>query len=111
MFVAGFLVIAAVIGGGVLVFALSRRDKEPALPGGGAWPGGTGPAAPPPQNVGGATPIGRAAPAGRGAPGGGAAAPPPPPPPGAGGEINCRNCGFALPPGVQFCPRCGKPQS
>jgi serine protease Do len=111
MVVAGFLAIAAVIGGGVLVFALSRRDKEPALPGGGAWPGGTGPAAPPPQNVGGATPIGRAAPAGRGAPGGGAAAPPPPPPPGAGGEINCRNCGFALPPGVQFCPRCGKPQS
>ena len=45
IFIAGFLVVAALVGGGVLVFALSRRDKEPALAGGGTWPGSAGPAA------------------------------------------------------------------
>ena len=58
IFIAGFLVVAALVGGGVLVFALSRRDKEPALAGGGTWPGSAGPAATPPQIVGGEAPIG-----------------------------------------------------
>jgi hypothetical protein len=98
MFVAAFVVIAALIGGGVLVFALSRRNKEPAMAGGGAWPG---PAAPP-------TPAAPPRPpnAGMGAPSPGGA----PPPPSGGGELQCNNCGYSLAPGAGFCPRCGKPQ-
>lgn len=107
MFVLAFVVTAALIGGGVLVFALSRRNKEPALPGGAGWPGEPGPSAPPRPQVYGAG--GPAGPSPAGAPGPGPGGPPPPPASG-GGEINCRNCGYGLSPGAQFCPRCGKPQ-
>jgi serine protease Do len=110
MFIAGFVAVAALVGGGVLVFALSRRDKQPALAGGGGWPADAGSAAPRQPNVNAARPpVGAAAPIGQGG-GGAAAAPPPPPPPSDAGGSTCRNCGFALAPGAGFCPRCGKPQ-
>jgi serine protease Do len=106
MFVVAFVAIVALIGSGVLVFALSRRNKEPAMAGGGSWPGASGPAgaaAPPrPPNVGMGAPAGAT---GGPSPVGGA-----PPPPSGGGEINCSNCGYGLAPGAGFCPRCGKPQ-
>ena len=111
MFMVAGLMVVGLIFGGVIFFVLSRRNKEPALAGGGTWPGSTGPAATPPQNVGGATPIGGPAPSGRGAGGGGAAAPPPPPPPSRRRRDQLQKLRFRPPPGAQYCPRCGKPQS
>jgi serine protease Do len=104
MWLAGGVVVAALIGGGVLVYALSRRDKEPALPDGGSYsPAGVSSPAPTAASSG-----------ARASSGGGYAASPapsgPPPPPSPSGESHCINCGFGLAPGAQFCPRCGKPQ-
>ena len=107
MFVLAFVVIAALIGGGVLVFALSRRNKEPALPGGAGWPGGRVRRRRRARKS--TVQAGRRARVQAGAPGPGPGGPPPPPASGSG-EINCRNCGYGLSPGAQFCPRCGKPQ-
>jgi len=104
MVVLAAVVVLALVGGGALVFVLSRRNKEPALASG-SWPptnpGGT--SAPRPPTVG--APSGAPATA---APSPGVAAAPPPQ--SGGAEVNCSNCGYSLAPGAQFCPRCGKPQ-
>lgn len=105
MWLAGGVAVAALIGGGVLTYALSRRDKEPALPDGGSFSaaGAGAPAAPA------AAPSAARAPSsGRYAASPGPSGPPPPPSPSS--EGHCINCGFGLAPGAQFCPRCGKPQ-
>lgn len=101
VFIVGGIVLVAIIAGGVLIYVLSRRNPEPALPGGsvGASPSpasrsGSSAARPPASGS-----------AASQSPGGS-----PPPPSTAGGGGNCHNCGYGLAPGAQFCPRCGKPQ-
>jgi serine protease Do len=91
--------VVAVIAGGVLAFVLMRRNREPALAGGGALPQQQ--AAP---AAGGQGPVGR--PAAPSAPAGGAPIAPAP----GGVQANCKNCGFGMDAGIRFCPRCGKPQ-
>lgn len=94
MVLAGISVVA-VIGGGVLAFVLMRRNREPALAGGGAFPSQSAPPPPIPAMAGRPTATAPAAPT---------------PPPASGGQADCKNCGFAMDAGVRFCPRCGKPQ-
>lgn len=91
MWLAGGVVVAALVAGAIVYYLRTRRSEAPLPAPAGSWQGEQPPAA------------SNAAPTR--SPSGGSASSAP-----SGNENYCKNCGLALAPDQRFCPRCGKPQ-